>query len=184
MFVILQSGERNLASVSGNCRTPNNDSLVVLVKYKNIKALITGDAEWKEASPDCSPAVLRMLANNSDLLNIDVYKLGHHGADNGTNPAYLSRMSPKISVISAADRNDLNAKGYGHPRINIIRELAQYPETGTRTASIQGFGREVANGNPVNIDVSRAVYCTCWDGDIVIKTNNTGTALLPVIMIP
>jgi hypothetical protein len=30
-----------------------------------------------------------------------------------------------------------------------------------------------------NRSVEKAVYCTCWDGDIVVATNAQGTQLLP-----
>jgi competence protein ComEC len=166
-------------NASSNCENPNNDSLVVIVKYGQTKLFVAGDAQWDTEKETCTPSIQRMLTRfrNSNLMDTDVYKVGHHGAENGTNNEYLRKMTPKISVITAGFYTDNNAKWYGHPRKIIIQELLQFTSNLRTPKKVYAF--EQQNGNPVNMGVSKAVYCTCWDGDIVISTDAAGR-LLPV----
>jgi competence protein ComEC len=162
---------------SRDCKNPNNDSLVVLVKYKTTKFLIAGDAEWDDEGETCVPAIPRMLGKftNSNLLNVDVYKVGHHGSPNGTNTDYLTRMSPKISVISAGARNDGSAKIFGHPRQDAVEQLVQFTSQSRPNVTVYTFDR--GNGNIAETNLSKAVYCTCWDGDIVISRTANNASL-------
>lgn len=171
--------EITFLNASRSCENPNNDSLVVLVKYKQTKILITGDAEWDTEDETCTPPIQRMLARfgNGNLMDVDVYKVGHHGSPNGTREDYLRELTPKISIVSAGFHDDNNAKRYGHPRRSVIQLLLQF--TSNLRTPKQVYAMDRGGGSPVNMGVSKAVYCTCWDGDIVVPTNAAGK-LLPV----
>ena len=85
----------------------NENSIVVLLKYENVRFLFTGDAEHG--------ANQQMLQNYN--LNVDVLKVSHHGSKTGTDQELLNETSPLISIISAGKN------GYGHPDKNIIQML-------------------------------------------------------------
>jgi competence protein ComEC len=177
--------EIRFLNASKDCENENNDSLVVLVRYGNTKLLVTGAAEW-ESDSRCQAAIPRMLARyaSGDLMDIDIYKVGHHGSRNATNTAYLRELTPRISLISAGHHTDRNADNlpftafhYGHPRKDAVDQIIA-ATTGSRPAK-QGYVLDRVRGNPININLTKAIYCTCWDGDIVIPTNSSGS-LLPV----
>jgi hypothetical protein len=169
-------------AASRSCSNPNNGSVVVRFKYGETKILVTGDAE-DEADGGCLPAIPRMIQQLSDgTLDVDVYKVGHHASPNGTNLEYLQEMSPRISVISAGGPQDSDAIGFGHPRIDTIR-LIMDGTSGSRTPPKAGYGLTASrqrHGVREDLTISKAVYCTCWDGDIQIPTDAAGR-LLPVI---
>lgn len=177
--------EIRFLNASKDCKDENNDSLVVLVHYGNTKLLVAGDAEWEDDGL-CRAAIPRMLSRygNGNLMDIDVYKVDHHGSRNGTNTDYLKEMSPKISIISAGPDTDRNfdhssftAHHYGHPRKEAVDKIIQWTSN-TRPVK-QAYTLDRVNGSPIQFNVTKAVYCTCWDGDIVIPTNTAGT-LQPV----
>ncbi|MDQ3799026.1 MAG: MBL fold metallo-hydrolase [Acidobacteriota bacterium] len=161
-------------NASTNCDSPNNDSLVVRIRYKQRTILITGDAEW-EPDSRCTPAIPRMLQRfaSGSLMDIDVYKVGHHGSRNGTNEAYLNEMTPRIAVISAGFHTDNNANEFGHPRKSVIDQILSVNSLTSRPPK-QAYGMSGANGNPISLTMTKAIYCTCWDGDIVVPINSAG----------
>lgn len=117
-------------------------------------------------------------------MNIDVYKAGHHGSHNGTNEDYLKKMSPKISILSTGLNTDRNfdntaftAYHYGHPRKKAVDEIIQW--TSNSRPQKQAYSLDRVTGPPLTFNLTKAVYCTCWDGDITIPTNSAGN-LLPV----
>lgn len=169
-------------NASNNCNNENNDSLVVLIRYRRAKMIVTGDAEWDGTHPGCMAAIPRMLENYGagSLMDIDIYKVGHHGSYNGTNQNFLTEMSPKISIISAGHyterqgTNGFNPWEFGHPRQSLVNELIQY--TALNRPVKQVYSMDKAKGSAVPLNMTKAVYCTCWDGDIKITSNSAGTA--------
>jgi len=112
---------------SRGCENGNNDSLVVLAKYNDRASfLFTGDAET-ENDGDCEgevPVLVDFYRANK-LLDVDVYKVGHHGSRNASDEDFLRAMSPRISVISAGFHTQhtpgpYHAFQFGHPREGII----------------------------------------------------------------
>lgn len=172
-------------NASRNCKSGNNDSLVTLITYRGAKYLITGDAEWDDKYETCTPAIPRMLSRfqHSSLLDVDVYKVGHHGSHNGTNIEFLRAMSPKVSILSAGhyqdrDPNDkYDAWVYGHPREKTVAELEEFtslprptPPPPFRFYTMRGQ-RDLIDNRPI----TKAIYCTCWDGDIKVTILDAAT---------
>jgi competence protein ComEC len=88
---------------------PNDDCLVMKISYGDTSALLEGDAE---------PPVERRIAMGN--AQADVLRVAHHGSAHSTIPALLGAVHPKYAVISVGARNV-----YGHPRIEVLRRLAE-----------------------------------------------------------
>ena len=86
----------------------NAMSVVLLVRYGDFEALLTGDApvEVEEAILDDLPSELEVL------------KVGHHGSNTSTSPLLLARTRPKVAVISVGARNR-----YGHPHEDVVARI-------------------------------------------------------------
>ena len=88
----------------------NAKSVVLLVRYGEFEALLTGDApvEVEEAILDDLPSELEVL------------KIGHHGSNTSTSPSLLARTSPELAVISVGARNR-----YGHPHAEVVNRIIE-----------------------------------------------------------
>lgn len=80
--------------------TGNDISLIMLLKYGESEALFTGDAN-AGAAPD-----------------VDILKVGHHGAHNATDLTVVQSTTPQVAVIS------VGYNYYGHPSDDVMALLA------------------------------------------------------------
>jgi beta-lactamase superfamily II metal-dependent hydrolase len=168
---------------SRGCANPNNNSLVVRVHYGGKTALLTGDSETDD-DEDCEEGQVEYLLERyqgTDLLRADVYKVGHHASHNGTDQAFISAVSPAIAVISAG-RKETKGPGpfhgffFGHPREDVVELLEA--TTGNRNPPVIGYtylkGTKYGNATDATDAIiegrliTKAIYCTCWDGDVTI----------------
>jgi competence protein ComEC len=92
---------------------PNQHSLVLLVEWRHLSLLLTGDAE-AEAVPIAPGPV-------------DVLKVGHHGSEDEGLGGLLERSVPKLAVISVGDNS------YGHPTPETLAELREHNVPVART---------------------------------------------------
>lgn len=168
---------RFLSGYRRNCEDENNESVIMRVKYGDAIFLFTGDAESEDDT--CDPQISVLMDWYRDtLLDVDVYKVGHHASRNGTTRDYVLAMSPQMSVISAghhSTRSPGNFHGFnfGHPREDIVALLEELT-SGTRPPK-DVFTMVAVRTVREPRRIEKAIYCTCWDGDIVISTNEDGT---------
>jgi len=87
----------------------NNNSLLVRMEYGSFSMLFSGDADEEERS--------WLVANERSLLDVNVLKAAHHGADNGTSAAWLAAVTPQAVVISAGV-----VEKYKHPMSDAVAD--------------------------------------------------------------
>ncbi|MBA2685362.1 MAG: DNA internalization-related competence protein ComEC/Rec2 [Gemmatimonadaceae bacterium] len=92
-------------------KDPNAGSVVVRAEYGAIRMLMMGDAEKGEEE--------RLVEEYGDSLRADVLKVGHHGSNTSSTPAFLARVHPRVALISVGAGNM-----YGHPSASTLRSLA------------------------------------------------------------
>ena len=102
----------------------NNASVVGLLESGGVRILLTGDAE--------APVEQRLLARGL-VGRVDVLKVGHHGSDSSTTPAFLAAARPRIALISAGLDND-----YGHPHQVTLDKLAAVPGLVVHRTDLEG----------------------------------------------
>ena len=72
----------------------NNNSLVLRVTYGQTRFLLMGDAERDEE--------YSLMERGIDL-SADVLKVGHHGSNTSSSPAFLKQVSPEYAVIPVGE---------------------------------------------------------------------------------
>ncbi len=170
-----------LLAGSRDCANANNDSLVIRIDLKKASFLFPGDAETED-DENCA-AEIPMLVDRfriSKLLDVDVLVAAHHGSHNGTSPELLEATTPKISILSAgrADRKtpgNFHAFQFGHPREVAVDLLVKSTSSKRRTAKTVPIFP--AAKKPQDRRIEQGVYCTCWDGDIVVAVLGDGSRL-------
>ena len=91
-------------------RNMNDCSIVMKIYFGTTSFLFTGDA-----GEDIEQALGRKY---SVLLQSDVLKVGHHGADMSTGPEFLKKVRPSMALISVGRKNM-----FGHPSGKVLKEL-------------------------------------------------------------
>lgn len=152
----------------------NNHSLVIRVDFGESSFLFSGDLEV-----DAIKSFLAYYEHGdspSDLVDADVYHVGHHGSHNATTQEWLSAMSPTIAVISCGrwdygkgTQNPFTTWAYGHPRRTTVDLLAK-SIAGKRSEPVLAH---LATGSRryFPILVRQRIYATAWDGDTVIRAS-------------
>jgi competence protein ComEC len=158
---------------------PNNHSVVVRVDFGASSALFTGDLELI----GLSRLVARYEAH-PELLDVDIYQVGHHGSKNATAHYQMEMMSPRVAVISMGPyERDIpwTARKYGHPNIIALEHMV-HPFTGVRARrspievwiGLKGAWKDEKKEVFERRTVDRAIYATGWDGTVTITANANG----------
>ncbi len=87
----------------------NNHSIVIKYINKNTSFLFTGDMEEE---------VENILLSSKKSLESTVLKVAHHGSKTSSSKGFLSKINPRIAVISCGMGND-----FGHPNKNTLKAL-------------------------------------------------------------
>jgi competence protein ComEC len=74
----------------------NNQSLVMMLQYKNVRVLLAADIE-KEGEE-------RMM-RKGHALRADVLKIPHHGSASSSTSPFLQRVRPAYGILSVSERN-------------------------------------------------------------------------------
>lgn len=109
--------------LSKGINKPNEISCVYELKFKEFKALFTGDIP---------PKVINELLKNGLIGEVDYIKIPHHGSKNGATPELIRTTKPKVASISVGERNS-----YGHPDQEVLEILK---EEGVKTLRTDEMG--------------------------------------------
>lgn len=102
---------QNSAYISSDDANENN--MVYLVYYNGIKIMVTGDL----VSDDEKKMI--EFYKDSNTLDCDILKVGHHGSKTSSSEEFLDAVSPEIAIISVGANNM-----YGHPNQETLYKLA------------------------------------------------------------
>jgi competence protein ComEC len=103
----MDESSARLSGVDGDDK--NERSLVQKLVYGELDLLLTGDAGI--------PAE-RGLVRQSAALQADILKVGHHGSNSSSDPAFVAAVNPSIAVIQVGENR------YGHPTQEVLDTLA------------------------------------------------------------
>lgn len=92
-----------------NLENKNESSIITYLSYKNKSILLMGD---------CGIVAYKEIKEKLPC-DIDIIKVGHHGAKNSLNQEMLEKFNPKYALISSAS-NDFN-----HPHSSIMNLLLE-----------------------------------------------------------
>lgn len=117
----------------------NENSIVAKLTYGQVSFLLTADCENR-----CEGAL-----KDSEDLDADVYKVGHHGSRTSSGAAFLQEVTPSVAIISAGADNR-----YGHPHPEAIARIQGYTQNifttideGTIVVETNGDTLKVTNEN-------------------------------------
>ena len=87
----------------------NTNSLVLMVRYGEFRALLAGDLNI--------PGERMLLAGDGPDLRADLLKLGHHGAGDASSPEFVRAVSPEVAVVS------VGPNPWGYPDEEMLGRL-------------------------------------------------------------
>lgn len=144
----------------------DNQSLVVRVDYGEFSLLFTGDLGR------VGIGTLIDYYRSGNLLDVDLYLAGGHGARDGTSDGLLEAMSPRLAVIAVGSWNGYPARRNGLPSLATWQRL----EAAIPAQRIHPRAARLAEG-PYRFRtrvVRSRVYATAWDGVIRVTATPTG----------
>jgi len=147
----------------------NEDSVVLKATYGDISYLFTGDAG--------KPAEESMAAAGLDL-DADVLKVGHHASRYASSAAFLSAVSPAISVIFVGEGND-----YGHPHEEVLERLRAAGSRVYRT-DLDGTVVVATDGRTLAVTAGGATAATVTPAAATPAMTPTMTATTPATTAP
>lgn len=124
----------------------NEDSAVLLIRYGEFTALLSGD------TGETSERVW-----SDGMGTIDLLKVGHHGSRGSTGVGLLERTSPRAAVISLGRNN------YGHPAPATLARLAN--------AGVRVWRTDVSGHVSVETD-GRSFIVRDGRGDVTFDARN------------
>lgn len=95
----------------------NLSSIVVLIEYEGRKILLTGDARGDDIL-DGLKAAGHLNNVNTGTLELDVFKVPHHGSERNVTQKFFARLPARHYVFSADGKNS-------NPDVKTIRMVAQ-----------------------------------------------------------
>ncbi|MCG7338577.1 DNA internalization-related competence protein ComEC/Rec2 [Staphylococcus sp. ACRSN] len=108
----------------------NEHSIITYIRVNQHTMLLMGDATSNNES---------IFLENYNISNVEILKVGHHGSKTSSTDAFIDRIQPKVSLISAGKNNmyHLPSKEVVD-RLNVRHtNLFQTSEVGNVTISLQ-----------------------------------------------
>lgn len=109
-FEILWPDSKKMFNDSNN--GINNNSITARLVYGNFTMLFTGDIE------ELAEEEIVKMYQNSDILDVDILKVAHHGSKSSSIDEIVEKITPKISLVGVGKDNN-----YGHPNKDVLERL-------------------------------------------------------------
>ncbi len=128
----------------------NENSVVLKVTYGDTSFLLMGDAGLESEE--------NIMEAGYDV-DSDILKAGHHASTSGSGEAFISAVSPEVSIIEVGAGND-----YGHPHEEVLDRLQQASTVyrtdldGTITVTTDGSTYTVTTEKTGNISSRSEAY--------------------------
>ena len=133
----------------------NNYSTVIKVSFGTMDILMTGDAE--------NEVEKKILEYNTDNLQCEILKLGHHGSSTSTSDIFLETVDPDYGLISCEAGNK-----YLHPSTETVLKLKKHKVEIYRTDESGSVVLTISNDN-VEFDKKKGDY---KDGQTIANNQN------------
>lgn len=117
----------------------NNNSILAKLEYKNFSMLFTGDIE--------AIAENKIVSKYNNELKATVLKVAHHGSKTSSTQEFISKVTPKISLIGVGKNNK-----FGHPNNETIKVLENYGSIVYRTDISGEITLKVRNNNKIQVE--------------------------------
>ena len=161
---------------------PNNNSLAIRVKFNQFSLLVDGDLEMEGIA-----GLLGKFATHPDLLNVDVWEVGHHGSRNATTADLVTALSPALAVFCCGpferQAGTFIAREFAHPNDVSVTAL-EAEVTSKRTPVAEHIGVSGAHTDQQGQHIpavfktkiiNTGLFATGWDGNIVLTAKADGT---------
>jgi competence protein ComEC len=158
----------------------NNHSLVIRASLGKASILITGDLEIEGIKR------LTDFYGPGDVLASEILVAGHHGSENGMTPDLVRLVAPQIAAISCGMPNDGFIEGsanarpntayiFGHPSQVTVETLEAGVARSRPPIEVQlGLAAMTFTPKEHKIKISKAIYCTGWEGSFVVDAYANG----------
>lgn len=154
----------NIVALDGNgVKTTNeNDlSVVAVVHYGQFDAELGGDLSGFDTN-----SYQDIESTVTDIGQVEVYKVNHHGSQYSSNDTWLGRLKPMVAVISASP--NIGKSDYHHPTEECLERLHKagikktyWTEQGTGAVAEPGL--DVIGGN-IKIEASTTSFTVTYAG--------------------
>ncbi len=160
----------------------NNQSVVVRVDFGQFSMLLTGDLEKQGLKAlnayyvDEHP----QKPNDEDhtMLDVDLYKVGHHGSYNATPDWLPGILTPKVAVVCVGKYNESPTSNYHHPSWSALEDLLSAMPAGGRAAKERKVGVYHEESGETTWEwrtFNKRIYATAWDGTVKVIGREDGT---------
>lgn len=135
-FTFAETEVNFLAPISDTYEAINDYSLVAMIKYKDVKILMTGDIQ---------KTVEEELLNSEQDISANIYKAAHHGSNTSNSLELLEKVNPEYVLISS---NNGDNNYYGHPVKSFMKYLKENKKYVFRT-DISGTIQMLTDGKKI-----------------------------------
>lgn len=153
---------------------PNHHSVVVRIDFGQASFLFTGDLQVGETKNKRGGVDYLLDDYERDLtaFDVDVLKVAHHGAANGTEQTWLEAIRPCIAMMGVGDPSEQGtgtAHDHGHPRMDTLKLLTsdQLGVSGRRPR-VSIPAADAGDAAYEAMTTNRALFGTGWDGHYVV----------------
>ena len=142
---VAEKGIENDGENTGEKAGENDKNMVLMLRYKKIKLMITGDLTGEDEEKMLE--YYKRNYGNYKMLRCDILKSPHHGSRYSNSEKFLRAVRPKAVVIQAGENNI-----YGHPHKETLERIKRLGIDIYRTDQSGAIGVDIRGGNKFIID--------------------------------